>query len=176
MLDNKVQRLRSEAAQRSKRDMLIEQLPMAEAVWLQAKPFEYIDTIRDMVGRDIFSVADTLPLPDKLPGFSEFLRWESDDRHTLMEQMLRTVSQLSGNYWVRMDEGPFYQVKASGCYVMLRTVGHFSDTLEVVHVNMGCGMYMNTFAGELGEDLRSNEDGLIHELIKWRRDNIECGG
>jgi hypothetical protein len=168
MIDENMQRLRREAAQRDRRDSLIRQLPKSEAKWLQTRPFDYIEVIRDRVGKDIFANAITLPLPEKITGFESFVRWETTDQQALMEKLLREVAALIGEFWVRVDDGPFYRVTAKACYALLRSIGRFSDTLETIAADYRSGLYVSAYFNDSdGEGPLA--DGLkTYELFSWQ--------
>lgn len=164
-----MQRLKREAAQRGKRTLLLSQLPEREAAFLATQPFEFIETIRDKAGADVFSAFTSLPLPETIDGFSRVARSENDDKQRLLEKILVEVRKLVGDYWVRVDEGPFYRVNSDACYTLLRFVGRFSTDLEVVSVAFDHGLYMTTYTGSLDEAKRTNDDGLVYEMISWQR-------
>jgi len=168
-IDEKIQRLHRENEQHRQRDILIEQLPLEAADWLRNCPYDYIESIREKSGHDVFAVVRTLPLPQKIPGFSSVTLWDSSNRIVLSERLLQEARSLSGKNWIRVDDGPFYLLKAPECVGLLRTVGRFCETVEVVSADYGSGFYVCHYAGLACESSAVFHGETIYELIVWTR-------
>jgi len=168
-VDERMQQLRRQIEQRRQREILIGQLPSETSHWLKNRPFDYADSVHEKSGHDIFSVVQTLPLPPKIPGFSSVTLWDSSNKIALSDRLLKEARSLEGQNWLRVGDGPFYLLEAEECYRMLRTLGQFCETVEVVSADFNAGFYVANYAGLACENSVAFRGATIYELIVWTR-------